>query len=117
MQQALGLIALRVVLGTIFVAHASDKLGWYSISAIMSQEDLTLYTQQVLGNYRHLLSEIFVDLNQEQLKYLASTSALLELLCGWMLILGVFTRPAALYLSIMMTVAVFYHFPFGFFRQ
>ncbi len=117
MQRDLGLFALRAALGAIFVAHAADKLGWYSISIFFSEDNLVLYTKQALSSYHSLVEGIFPNLEPPQILALTAISALLEFICGWLILIGLLSQVAALYLTVMMSVAVHFHWSYGFFAS
>ena len=80
--QPLGLLALRIVLGIIFFSHGYPKLA-------------------------HLGSGMQVFFVQHGLpRYFVYISGVLEVFGGLLLVLGLFTRPAALLLAIEMAVAI-----------
>ncbi len=91
-----GLTILRLVVGSIFIAHGAQKtftIGLDSIGAMMSQSGIPM--GEVVG----------------------PTVALVELLGGAALVLGLFSRVAAVGLALVMAGAVIMvHFPEGFFN-
>ena len=94
-QQRIGLLILRLALGLIFVLH-----GWMNI----------------IGGQEAFLREMLSMVGWSAPDYLVWAITALELLGGLALMLGVFTREAALVLAIEMVVAVvLFHLRQGFF--
>lgn len=114
-QKDLALFGLRVTLGSIFITHACDKLGWYNLSVFWETDNLLIHTQNSLGTFSGIIHEIFPMLTHNQSHQLASFSALAELIAGFAIFLGIFSRLAAFYLCSMMCFAIYYHFPNGFY--
>lgn len=115
MQKDLALLGLRIVLGSIFIVHACDKFGWHSLWTLWEVDEITAYSALSLAPFVGLVGEIFTFLDTSQSFWLAVTAASIELISGWCLVLGVFTRLAGLLLTLMMAVAVYFHFPYGFY--
>ncbi len=115
MQKDLALAGLRAILGSIFVVHACDKLGIHSLSALWEVDNLTNHSILSLSPFSELVHSIFSFTTPLQAFWLAAIAACGELIAGWLLILGVFNRLAGFFLSIMMAVAVYFHFPYGFY--
>ncbi len=92
------LLILRLALGIIFFAHGSQKLlGWF-------------------GGYGWAGTIAFFTKTIGIPASLAGISILVEFFCGIAIILGLFTRPAALALAINLIVAAFtVHLKNGFF--
>ena len=114
MQMDLAVLFLRVCLGSIFVVHAGVKLGWQDISVFWTTENLIASTLYHLGPFIRLVAHTFDFLTLEQAKILAITAALIEFTGGCLLIIGFFTRFAALWLCLLMLGAIYYHLPNGF---
>lgn len=93
----LAVVILRVVLGVIFIAHGSQKVlgafGGYGLEATVGYFSKNLGIPVILG-YVALFTEFFG---------------------GIFILLGLFTRPAALGIFITMFVAFTVHLPAGFF--
>ena len=96
--QSNSLLILRLALGIIFFAHGAQKvLGWYG--GYGWEGTLGFFAQTF-----HISAP------------LAGLSFLVEFFGGIAIILGLFTRPAALVLAINVLVAMFMvHWPNGFF--
>lgn len=93
--QGLGIAALRIVVGVVFAAH-----GWQKLN------DVGLET---LGQY-------FAGMGIPMPEISAALATFTELIGGVALIVGAFTRYAAIPLAITMAVAVFHvHFDGGLF--
>ena len=90
------ILLLRVILGVVFFVHGSQKvLGWFGGYGL---ENTITFFQQNLGIPT----------------FLAIIASFTEFLGGIALVLGLFTRPAALGITITMMVAMSVHFPAGF---
>ncbi|MFH0736149.1 MAG: DoxX family protein [bacterium] len=90
------ILLLRIILGVVFFAHGSQKvLGWFDGYGL---EKTIAAFQQNLGIP----------------SYLAIIASFTEFLGGIALVLGLFTRPAALGIIITMMVAMSVHFSAGF---
>ncbi len=112
----LALLGLRVCLGTIFVVHGADKLGW-DMGVFWREDNLMDYSFFHLQSFVGVVAGLFEFLSIEQARTLSMIAALTEFMAGWAIILGVITRVAALLLCILMTVAVYYHLPLGFYAN
>lgn len=112
----LALVGLRVCLGSIFIVHGADKLGWDS-GVFWREDNLLDYTLIQLQGFTQLVAGLFGFLSEDQIRYLALSAALIELIAGWALALGFFTRHAALLLSGLMIVAIYFHLPQGFYAR
>lgn len=115
MQKDLALLGLRIALGSIFIVHACDKFGWHSLWTLWEVDEITTYSALSLAPFVQLVGEIFTFLNPTQSFWLATSAAGIELVAGWCLVLGIFNRLAGLLLSLIMIVAVYFHFPYGFY--
>lgn len=112
----LALVGLRVCLGTIFIVHGADKLGW-DIGVFLREDHLLEYTVQNLESFTRVVAELFSFLTPEQAQTLALTAAVVELFAGWAVLLGILIRPAALLLCGLMAVAIYFHWPNGFYAS
>ena len=92
---------VRVVCGLFLMPHGAQKLfGWFG------------------GYGLNATGEFFAKLGLQPGYTMALLAGLVELVGGGLLVLGLFTRPAALGVVIMMAVVVFaVHLPLGFFWQ
>ena len=92
---------IRVVCGLFLMPHGAQKLfGWFG------------------GYGLNATGEFFAKLGLQPGYTMALLSGLVEFGCGALLVLGLFTRPAALGVVIMMAVVVYtVHLPLGFFWQ
>jgi putative oxidoreductase len=94
-RQRIGLLVLRLALGLIFVLH-----GWMNI----------------LGGQESFLREMLAMVGWSAPDWLVWSITAFELLAGLALMLGMFTRQAALLLAVEMVVAVaLFHVRQGFF--
>jgi len=93
---------IRVVCGLFLMPHGAQKLfGWFGGYGLVATGDFFATKLGLQPGY-----------------LIALLSGLVELVCGGLLVLGLFTRPAALGVVILMAVAVFaVHLPIGFFSQ
>lgn len=92
-----GLTALRIVVGFIFAAHGWQKFFEWTIEGTQAG---------------------FVEMGIPMASVTAPIVATLELVGGIALMLGIFTRPVAVLLTINMLVAlVLVHLPFGIFVE
>ncbi len=114
MRQDLTLVFLRVCLGAIFIYHARMKLGWMEFSILWETDNLIHYTYTQLGPFIQLVSQTLSFLSPSQAEFMAIMAALVEYFAGWAILLGFLTRTAALLLCILMTVAIYFHLPYGF---
>lgn len=91
----LALAVLRVAAGIVFIAHGGQKLFDFGLPGTV---------------------ELFANLSVPLASITGPTATFVELLAGAALVLGLFTRVAALGLGIVMIGAiVFVHLPSGFF--
>ena len=93
---------IRVVCGLFLMPHGAQKLfGWFDGYGLVKTGDF-----------------FATKLGLEPGYLMALLAGLVELVGGGLLVLGLFTRPAALAVVIMMAVVVFaVHLPLGFFWQ
>lgn len=112
----LALVGLRVCLGSIFIMHGADKLGW-DIGIFWREDNVMEYTFIQLQGFMQLVAGLLGFLSEDQVRYLSLFAALTELVAGWALALGLFTRLAALLLSGLMIVAIYFHLPQGFYAR
>jgi putative oxidoreductase len=90
---SLGLLVLRVVVGLIFVAHGAQKIFEYTLPGTIGS---------------------FADMGVPLPEIAAPFVAIVELIGGALLALGLFTRPVGILLAIDMIVAIVaVHLPAG----
>jgi putative oxidoreductase len=92
---------IRVICGGFLMPHGAQKLfGWFDGPGLKGT------------------GELFEKIGLQPGYTIALLSGLVEFGCGALLVLGLFTRPAALGVVILMAVAVYsVHLPIGFFWQ
>ena len=116
MQMDLALLGLRLTLGSIFIVHACDKIWLGKVSGFLWELDnWTVYFTQAIFPFAEIVNSLFPFLNSEQAFWLALITASIELIAGWFLVLGIANRIAGLLLTLMMGVAIYFHFPQGFY--
>ena len=115
MQMDLALLGLRLTLGSIFIIHACDKFGLESIWLLWELDNWSVYFTQAITPFAEIVNSLLPFLNSEQAFWLALITASIELIAGWCLVLGLVSRIAGLFLTLIMGVAIYFHFPQGFY--
>ncbi len=88
------LVLLRIVLGIVFIAHGGQKVFVYGFGGVAAA---------------------FEGMGLPMASVLAPAVALIELVGGLALVLGLFTRPVGIALALVMAGATATHVPGGFF--
>lgn len=95
-RQALGLVVLRIALGVLFLFQGLGKLGWFTSSAVLRQT-LTNWAETGGAFSRAYIENVCLP----GVEVFARLVPAGELLTGVALILGIYTRPAALLALVM----------------
>jgi uncharacterized membrane protein YphA (DoxX/SURF4 family) len=104
-RQALGLTILRVSLGVLFLFQGLGKLGWFTSSAVL-RDTLTTWMETAGPLSRAYIESVCLP----GVEIFSRVVPLGELSTGIALILGFYTRPAAL-LALLMVLN--FHFAMG----
>ena len=116
MQKDLALLGLRTTLGSILLMHACDKLALHSIS-VLFKDDLADHINEAVYPFSMVVQFIFPFFSHDTAQRVAELTCMAELAAGACLFLGVFCRIASIFMVIMLSVAIYYHAPYGFFGK
>lgn len=95
--------------------HACDKFGLESIWLLWELDNWPTYFSQAIIPFAAIVGDLFPFLDTAQTFWLALITASIELIAGWCLVLGLASRIAGLLLTLIMGVAIYFHFPQGFY--